>query len=502
MADDDARKKKLAQGLSVPPPPNYFVPPPPPPMAPSFANGPGAMPPQAMPPGMMQPQADNTPPAQQINLPGQFQAPQQSPSAVPQQYFQNLLQSAQDQQTMAKSLEDHYQNFQPAPLPEAPQQSPFEQHLDQAMQARMMKLLSGGESRGERFSKGWDVGQKIAANLIVPLMGMHGSAGNAIGTAQALGQLKQQAAEGERSRAAEASARNSTIMQMAQMWEGMSPQSSKNLLALASARLKADQTNRENQHQSLKDAIEARHTAVQGANNVLSSAMGMDKDSFEKAYKTYEAQTKGAELQSSVLDRGQRELNDQERLGLAKNADKRDEESLKLQQQGQKDSEAKFTYAQGRDKVTDATAENAQKLNAAKSLFTGLGQMDKDASAVNLMGQPKYGADFLDRITNNPGRMAVVDTFAKQAGIKVDAKTIFDAMKAKGALKAQASDNWMQNNSIVKGLKAMAGGDKEALPDKQSVPATPTDAIERFYAKNGRKPTVEELKAELNGASK
>lgn len=467
--------------------------PPPPPMS---------VPPDALAQGLLAPmpmlRMGETAPAPVISAPQPLPAPG---SAVPEAMFKQLQDSAAQQSTFADALAQ--KKFDPMPMPEAPQLSPFEQMLEQGVQDKMRRLITGEETAGERFNKGFDIGQKIAGNILVPLMGTFGNAGTAMGAAEATQALRQQSAEADRARAAEKHARNSTLAQMVSLWENMSPTSSKNLIQLAASRLKVAQQNREMETEQLKNALSARQNATSAIDTVVKAQLVMGKEDWQRQVDQNNSQMRSTELQSTMTDRGQRQDVAKERLKLDQSADKRSEDQLKMSQENGKRDAEKFSYAKEQDKLANTFKASQMRMDATKALLNADRQLSQDIGAVNTFGVPKFG-DVLGRALSDPAKVAGLQGLIDQAGFKgVTAQGLLEGMRAKQAVQnageKPAGGNILQ--TIQDGLGSLNSRGKSAATAKiaPEIKSTVSTVIEQYKQQHGKLPTAEELHKLVNG---
>lgn len=477
-----------------------FVPPPPPVVPNMLAQG--LIAPQGY--QSMMPQIDSPTPA-----PAPMQAPATTPlqpMGMPPGFADALLGSMNGDADILKSARDDYNNFQGMALPEAPERSPFENMVGEAMKQKMTDLITGKESPGQRFGRGYDAGQKIAGNILVPLMGMLSKdAGTAIGTAQATQQLKQQSMEADRQRAAERHANNSSLLQMAELWQNLDKDSAKNLLSLASQRLKVTKENSDARNDKFGRLLTAEHNHNSLANQLVQTLLKAQDQTFDQTAGSNKDAREGFELNNKIRHQGVQESNDAVEMGLKKKADVRADKQLDLTKDSRDLAAKKFAAGQEQDKTANTFKAAGQMFDNQKYLSGALRQILTDSQAKNALGQPRFGSDYLDRILSNPGHLGVLDELAKKAGVKTTATEMLKGMQTKQSIVNHPSwsDGLLQTGMSLAGsqLGSMLGvnsGPRDVMPTKEN--SDPMQgAFQSYVAKHGKKPTPEELLKELNG---
>ena len=469
--------------------------PPPPPVVPQLSQG--LAPPSFMP--MQAPRYDSPDPVLMATPPQQqTQTQQLKPMTLPPEFAKTLLDSLSAQDAIVKKANSDVTNFQPMELPNAPELSPFEQQLNEGLQQRMQDLITGKESVGQRFGRGFDVGQKLAANILVPLMGtFSGDAGSAMGLAEATRMLKQQSVENDRQRAAERSANNSSLLNLANLWQNLDPKSAKNLSTLASQRLRVAKENNDTRNDKVSKLLQAQHNRDMLANQMLSTILKANDQVFDQSAAVNKDSRDTLELSDKLRHRGVTESVQKETLELKKKGDKRDAERLTLSKNADARAAQKLIADETQDKAVNTFKEANQKFENQKLLNTALRNLTNDSQAKNALGQPKYGADYIDRILSNPGYVSLLDDLAKKSGVNLTAKEMLEGMRTKQQL-VESSD-WTGDliQSGLSGLGALMGGGSKAVMPERSDPMQA--AFDKFVQEKGRKPTAQELHKMLNG---
>lgn len=175
----------------------------------------------------------------------------------------NEAQTAYD--SRANELTSAMANYQTA------QQSPFEQYLQNALQQKLVNTLGAENTFGARFNRGFDVGQKLAANIIGPAIGLLSKGGGAVGALQASTAMKADVAQSERSRAAESNALNQSLMNLSALYENLDPKSAKNAAANFKTQIELAKAKMEMQGKAADDLRQATQAFGTAAHNKNSS---------------------------------------------------------------------------------------------------------------------------------------------------------------------------------------------------------------------------------------
>ncbi|HEY9791710.1 MAG TPA: hypothetical protein V6D22_15000 [Candidatus Obscuribacterales bacterium] len=418
---------------------------------------------------------------------------------------------------IANQLEDQARGFTGLTMPAQAQQSDFERQMETGLQNRMRDLLIGRESAGERFDKGFDLGQKLAANIMVPLAGvMSKSAGAKMGYAQVAPMLRQQAQEADRARAAELAQRNNLLMQMSQLWENMSPQSSKNLMELAKQRLAVEQSNRSAQNDALRNALSARANAGLAEERLFNAKNSIGKENWDRSLAEYNAKLHNADTQSNIDNRAfmqgvenQRLSNDQQRL-------QNEGTRIGLEQRAQDRGDQQFAFNKGQA----ATATNFRKqelqANALKELLGATYTAQKDAAAPGaIFGTLRYPG-LVDKMTGNPAYMSAMQSMIDRAGLPgVNAQDLLRSAAVKQKMMQSAKSGGFDLggalNAVANPINAMANGvQREVFPTTAQPQQAPPrqaasnagkldEAIVSLQKKLGRAPTPDEVRQALKG---
>ena len=432
------------------------------------------------------------------------------------------------------------------PNVEAPKTTPFEAQMEQAMQARLADAFSNKSSAMDRFNAGRNFGQKLAGDIIVPLMGTFSrNAGTAAGAAEATQQIQEQIATNDAQERQDRAARNQTLANLSQVWENMSPSSTKNALALAHLRLE----------NATKQAAEKRQAALDALGGATAS-FNATKGIAEEETKGYSAENKAnidagkladettktfnkKEADSQKDERGNRALDIKDKAVDANIQTQNDRTGIMGQNANTNEKNAETRRDQGQQKINiDKHAkEQAEAGKAVKTLST----LTNDIGAID----PKTGKlkhpTLLEDTLNNP---AVLDEMDKQIGTPGAARKALEGLKAQrdaaaAAQPQQATDDWRreavelgwygarQLGNAIAGLTDSRYSDlakKEALPtllkrmrptgEKDALPVlqkeTPNEdnstrigsVIEALHSKLGRVPSAAEIKEELNKGKK
>lgn len=286
----------------------------------------------------------------------------------------------------------------------SPQQSPFEQQMSDGLRDRIVKLLAGSDnSKMSRFGRGAELGQQIAANFIVPLMGAFShTPGGAMGAAAATEMLQQRIAQEKAQKAQQESAHNSMIANLSQIYQNLDPKSSKNLLALATQKFQTNKYNSELKNQAFKDAIEAAQKASDAQKDVLTAKTKANSDDSNRQIEGFRAKVQAANVQSEMgkrgadLDNKSKDLqNDADRIKLGRDA---------LNEKTDNDQK-------GRTLQTDQMRQSAQNQLAMR-----LGQFRRDLFARNEQGQPNFPG-LGEYVKNNPAEIESMRNLFKNAGL-------------------------------------------------------------------------------------
>lgn len=386
-------------------------------VAQALANPQGAMPTQPfMPP---------------VQLPDFPTADTSAPILDPAEY-QNLQDRAGEQKSMSDQALERYKQLQQED-PEVPSmhQSPFEQSMSHGLQEQITKLMAGSGKEGplSRFGKGFEAGQQIAGNLIVPLMGaMSHTAGGAMGAAMASQQLRQSVSQQRAQRRAEEDAHNSMLAHLSSIYESMDPQSAKNLFALASAKMKANQAHKTELNQAFTDVLHASKDAQDAQKDVLSAKTKAAEATGDRSLKVFDSKTRAAGVLAEANHRGVLESNEKTRLN-------NQGEEIGLRRQQLADQKTR-----GDASASQANANLQEK--AQEQVALRLKQLREDLTARNAQNpnMPKY-PDAQAYIKRNPAEVEILNKLFKTAGMKATAEDMIAHITDQGKTGAAHASN-------------------------------------------------------------
>lgn len=360
------------------------------------------------------------------------QMPQFAPPQVPQMAPEVQLPAAPNTQSMISGPSDQdlaalreYSNFsgkfanmrmsQAQQPPFEPitqlQQSPFEQQFQQQLQQKILDNMSSGNGVSDRFGKGFDIGQQLAASVVIPAMGSFGSGNNAIGSMQAA-QMIQEGVKGRRQeRSANKAALNNSLVGLASLYENISPNSAKNISALLKMNMERQAANLKYQNEALGDV---RQSMAQGGTALkdLLEIQGKAGDRKADAASTdYNNQMKGAEMQRNLGNDAFNQAEGRQNLLMKGQGLALQGEGLELQKQRAQTQESQFQQRIGLD-------QKVAESNAAGQLLSRMQQpMSLGAKALPFGGGKAYpgiGQDY----ANNPAAMEAFQKLGKMAGVE------------------------------------------------------------------------------------
>lgn len=426
--------------------------------------------------GGAQPPQQQRPVLSPISLPA---FPQMNQNYMDPAKLKGLQDQAAQQELLAKQASDRYHNIDKELLgePKSAPQSPFEQMMSKGLQDRMVKLFAGTSegTASSRFGKGFDLGQQIGAHVLTPLMGvMSHTPGGAIGAAQATQNLQQQVAQEKAQKASQEAAHNSMIASLAQMYETMSPSSTKNLIALASKKMETYKYNAGVKDQAFKDMELTSKDAFSARKDIL----GLDSTAAEKSDASklgvFNAKVGAANVEQqgagrvlAAVDKGTELGNQAKQIDLHK-------ESIGNQK----------TAAGNAD--TRATSDRT--LKAQEQVALRMKQLREDMGKRNALGQPAYPNALAD-FSNNKAELESLGEMMKTAGMKITPEELIKGMQAgKDALPAKGGGfDWgALMNSIGSGAKNILAGPQQAMPDHRAFSMSDIDAaIAKKAKQNG-----------------
>lgn len=454
-----------------------------------FMQGPAQA--QMQPQGMPQQAPQGMPQQQQPQMPSMLNTAQlmrtMAPDPAMVQGLQNTLGS---QQTLANQAQDRLKDISKDFLPVPTQhQTKFESFLQDNLQKQIMQAFTQKQSKGDKFSRGYDMGQRIASDLVIPLFGLHShKLGAAAGANEAAQAIKGNLANSEQGRRQTEAARNNLMLNLAQAYESMDPNSSKNLSALLGKQIEAQNANRQKANDARKDAGDTLENVAktqeklaglnspkdmvnallqQEGHGIQAAGLGLRKDEFaQKQSNDAQNQTRA---NSELAVQQQNAKTAEGNLNVAKN-------SLGLRQ---KELQQKIDNTSNEDKRKDFT----QQLASTKELerFVRLNAIDAMAPMAGGNGGAKYAgyADFLEK---NPVQKRIFQKLADGAGMKgLDPDSVFKALRAQNEVEANGGKPWYSPavDLLTGGLNGLSGQSSASdSPAPKAIPSKKLSPIE------------------------
>jgi len=421
------------------------------------------------------------------------QPQQQSPEAM-----QMLMNAYNSQNQIRQAAEQRHNDVMNSPLQyQPPQQSPFEQAMQQQVQQHMMNLLSDKKTPLERFTKGMRTGQMIADNIVLPIVDGFSRSGG-MGHARALAQLQARDDASEANERALGEQRNQAIARLASIYENISPTSSKYLSQIASHQLQAQQYNRQAENEAYKDLLSATTGTTQAAGKLFDASLGAAKEQNDLLFKGHAAANDNARLQNSATSEASQMDARNKEYGEGGFKDK----SLGLQQRSVENAEAS-TKQRGDQYTTvnnaKADEEKAKAAAQVKQIVTGLRNSAQQPGLIP--GTYKF-PDALNRFANDKASREVLDYNLKKSGSNLTSDDVIKGLTPQASPQAAKSDNPLDSigNFLMGGVNNMTGK-KDVLPggapptpkaaDQAKAPGikmSPKQAHDGFVAKYGRQP--------------
>lgn len=390
--------------------------------------------------------------------------------------LQPLKDLATTQSDLAKKAVAAYSDGGPNLSIARPEATGFSQWLQGALQQQIMQSFQEQNTFGSRFNSGFDMGQKIAAALVVPAIGLFSKAGGA-GAVQATEAIKKHVAQGESQRAQQKAQNNQILMNLSQLYENMSPDSAKNQAAYLKSVLDLNKWQYEEGQKALGHALTATGNAVTAQDKLLEAQMepaqkllaaklglyghelqsaglqrGLNKDAYDQnvqdPLKNQQAQT-GLFLQGQNLQQRQTEHADQLKQNAITNQNKEEDQAL---------ANKKFDQEGG--KVRMQAADDLSKWMT--SLATKVTTPDKN-------GKPKY-AGMADMLRQNPALLEIYKQKAQTAGINLDPDHFFELLQEQQGAKPKAGGS---PGLDVGGLVNQAAQSVGSLFSPKQAPAAP-----------------------------
>lgn len=348
-----------------------------------------------------------------------------------------------------------------------PQRSDFDNQLSQALQAKIIENLSGGDSRMDRFNKGFTMGQKIAAAVVVPALGAFSGNGYAQGFNQSTQQTQAAVAQAEALQAAEKQQRNGSLAQLASLYENISPQSSKNITAAVTQQLNMIKMQREAQRQAMADAIAADNKVADLEREKLQMILQGRAAQGNAQDKDFGNTLALSAAQNGVTRDNQTAANQALSQGLQV-------AGLGLQQKAQSFNEAQAGIKNEQwQKTFDQTAAK----NTAEQQGQNISRLRQFETLVNKV-DPATGRLLYPGLQNSPAIKAIMNKLQQGTGVtqaEIDAAQ--SAMPVPQAPTSQGLDISSLAREFGAGLSGIFGGPKQAaqasaMPQAQ---AKPTD---------------------------
>ena len=403
---------------------------------------------------------------QRVNVPAYDWGPVNAMRNVDLTPLQNANDQAQTQLTQAQQRLAQVPNQQLQYTP--PQPTDFENMMQQALQQRFMTAMKGENSFADRFDRGFDMGQKIAANTIVPALGVFGKGAAGLGAVQATESLKNHVHQAAQERSAQKQAINQTLMNLSAAYENLSPTSAKNAAAHLAQMLQYHQYNWQVERDAQTGVNSALQTADTAAHN-LTQARQTGASGMASAYNSgYGNLLGGARVEQT--DSQNNVHNQFQGIGAVQKQQEigQGQEKIGLQKQeiADKDKQAGATNARENTKLQIAAMGELNK--TYKDLATKM-----TGTTNGLMGgqkNPGYGA----MIGSIPGQRELIRKLANQAGLNSMSDEDLDKMFAVPAQAPKPKDIFsrigeMPGDAANTMGKALFGGGQQQAAPKVSV---------------------------------
>lgn len=358
------------------------------------------------------------------------------------------LQGTRDQlAAQAKAATDNVANLdsQFLPMPSRVANTQFEDFLQKTTQAQIMKELSGGNSAMDRFDKGQQIGQRIAASLVIPLMGALGKApGTAAGANAAVQDINNQLSNQKAIDAQERAHRNNAVMNLSQLYEKLSPDSAANVTKLLSQQIETRKYN---------DAL--RKEAMANQEKALTNLASVQKDLMNSSNSAGQHLVNAAlGLQGQGIQLAGQQQSERHFQQSEKDKDRNyqlQQQSADLQQSNFQQRQAELQYKKDHDLTEDGRKAAAQQLTASTALEHSIRLNMQDALGTKADGSPKY-AGYADYLKQNPAVGHITERLAAQAGIpKSEVSNMFDNIVKSGA-PTPGGGNWW--DSVINGARS------------------------------------------------
>lgn len=483
MAQNLLGQKKKKQELVPPPPPTFSLP--------AIAQSLNLMGQQAPQPGAMQPMPDL-----RAFMAGTQPVPVPQPPATPAQssfvpdltdaeasyaHLKSLAQGARDNASAPTGMLPSFVKFDPdtGEISSTKTQSPMEKLISDRLGKDVMHGLTGGSDKMDRFDKGYSIGQRIAASLVVPALGVFGhGAGTAAGANAAVAQLEQQVANERAQQRADHHARNESMYRLATMWESLDPKSAKNLNERLKLHLEGLKANNDLQHNLNTAALGATKDESNAATELAKIKQTGQNEQFKAGSIKY-----GQDLDRVRALQGENQFQAQ-LYNMLGERDYRHFQGL-MQLHNANTADQKFDFEKKNAAIQNQLKQSGIEGEAVKSLDQELRLEAQNAMATNALGQPKYPN--YDKYLAADGVQAGIEKKIKLAGLEGK----LTAKQALGAIVNQMQQQQTQGggggidlswilpfaSNAAKGLVNTMNGGGAPAPGKAE---TPEEAIAKL----------------------
>jgi hypothetical protein len=322
-----------------------------------------------------------------------------------------------------------------------PNPTGFEQGLQQSLQKQITDTLAQRQSFGDRFGRGFDQGQKVAANVLVPLVGLFGGAGGAAGALQATQSLNQNVRDSQQLRMSHEQALNSALVNLSSLYESLDPKSAKNAAALMKFNLERLKMVNDMRQQAFSNA----QNAIGGFSNQLGKLSEIQRNAAnDKATAQrgdFSNQLGAATLQANL---GERSFNNRAKLEELAQGDKR----IKQSEDQLAFEKLKDTRLAEQFKREQTLREKAAESAAANQYLTQYRLPMVMSLMTNTFGGPKVPG-LQEAYNNDPGALAAINKLRGLAGIPGEApKTFFPQQQAPAAPPTQPGlMDWLRGST-------------------------------------------------------
>lgn len=376
-----------------------------------------------------------------------------------------------------------------------PEPDAFTTAVSDKLRQGILNTFAQGDSYGDRFTRGFETGQSLAANILVPAFGAFGGAGNAAGMLQSTDMMNKQVATSKAQRAQERNQMNQSLLNLSSLYEKMDPKSTANVIARVKNQLELMKLQQQVGQQGTDDIVK-----LLGAQSNLEQDLLKTGGSRKQAYAKAVGEDFGNNMASAGLElQLKKEANDsmqsdrnymlaKENTGVQKDRLKLEGDSAAWNQKF-KDKQ----FQQDQDKM---------KLGAATSLLSTQRILSQLAGKSVIGDYPNLMQDF----ASNPLAGKLLNKIGGVAGVE-NAVGLFTPPTAAAA--AKPADQWgdfmggvgraLQQVSGQKPLNGAAIGKLQGPEKDQALDATIPQIRERLLQETGKVPTAEQILEVLNG---